>query len=99
MTAGIMTSGIMIMIGTIGTAAITTVPAWHHDGPGDEWIVGNDTMDGGDGNDILFGQGGDDIMYGGAGNDLLVGGSGKDTLVGGTGKDKLIQGSRQVRGV
>jgi hypothetical protein len=64
----------------------------HHDGPRDEWIVGNDTMDGGDGNDILLGQTGDDIMYGGAGNDLLVGGSGKDTMVGGPGKDELIQG-------
>jgi Ca2+-binding RTX toxin-like protein len=65
---------------------------YHHGGPGDERIVGNDTMDGGDGNDILLGQTGDDIMYGGAGNDLLVGGSGKDTMVGGTGKDKLVQG-------
>jgi Ca2+-binding RTX toxin-like protein len=64
----------------------------HHDGPGDKWIVGNDTMDGGDGDDILFGQGGDDIMYGGAGSDLLVGGDGQDTLFGGPGKDKLIQG-------
>jgi Ca2+-binding RTX toxin-like protein len=64
---------------------------YHHDGPGDLWVVGNDTMDGGDGNDILFGQGGDDMMYGGAGNDLLVGGPGKDTMVGGTGKNKLIQ--------
>jgi Ca2+-binding RTX toxin-like protein len=71
---------------------------WHHhedrhDAPRDEWIVGNDTMDGGDGNDTLFGQGGDDVMYGGVGNDLLVGGPGKDTLVGGTGEDKLIQGA------
>jgi Ca2+-binding RTX toxin-like protein len=28
----------------------------HHDGPGDEWIVGNDTMDGGTGNDVMFGD-------------------------------------------
>jgi len=68
---------------------------YHHDGPGDVWVVGNDTMDGGDGNDILFGQGGDDIMYGGAGNDLLVGGPGKDTMVGGTGRNKLIQGASE----
>jgi Ca2+-binding RTX toxin-like protein len=34
---------------------------WHHDkdrhdGPGDEWIVGNDSMDGGTGNDVMFGD-------------------------------------------
>jgi Ca2+-binding RTX toxin-like protein len=28
----------------------------HHDGPGDEWIVGNDWMDGGRGNDVMFGD-------------------------------------------
>ena len=28
----------------------------HSDGPGDVWIVGNDTMDGGAGNDLMFGD-------------------------------------------
>jgi len=28
----------------------------HNDGPGDVWIVGNDTMDGGLGNDLMFGD-------------------------------------------
>jgi Ca2+-binding RTX toxin-like protein len=28
----------------------------NHDGPPDEWIVGNDTMDGGTGNDVMFGD-------------------------------------------
>jgi Ca2+-binding RTX toxin-like protein len=28
----------------------------HPDGPGDEWIIGNDTLDGGAGNDLMFGD-------------------------------------------
>jgi len=50
---------------------------YHYDGPGDVWIVGNDTLRGGPGNDLLIGGPGKDILDGGAGKDKLIDWSGK----------------------
>jgi Ca2+-binding RTX toxin-like protein len=55
---------------------------WHHDkdrhdGPGDEWIVGNDTLRGDAGNDLLVGGSGKDILDGGTGKNKLIQGSSK----------------------
>jgi hypothetical protein len=45
---------------------------YHHDGLGDVWIVGNDTLRGGAGNDLLVGGPGKDILDGGPGKDKLI---------------------------
>jgi len=50
---------------------------YYHDGPGDVWVVGNDTLRGGAGNDLLVGGPGEDILDGGPGKDKLIDWSGK----------------------
>ncbi len=55
----------------------------------ENYVVGNDTLYGGNGNDIIYGDGGDDILNGDAGNDELYGELGNDILNGGDGIDYL----------
>jgi Ca2+-binding RTX toxin-like protein len=55
-------------------------------------ILGNATLNGGDGDDLLTGGGGNDFLSGGSGNDTLTGGAGNDRLDGGSGTDLLIGG-------
>ena len=50
-------------------------------------LMGDDTLDGGDGNDTLLGNAGKDELLGGAGDDRLQGGAGDDLLQGGEGDD------------
>ena len=51
--------------------------SYRSDGPGDVWIVGNDTLRGGPGNDLLIGGPGKDVLDGGPGRDRLIDWSGK----------------------
>jgi len=69
-------------------------------GPGNDYLsgdatlnggAGDDTLVGGSGNDSIIGYAGDDLLLGGGGDDTLRGHSGEDTFVGGTGDD-LIDG-------
>ena len=53
------------------------------DTPGDDAVIGNDVLYGGDGDDFLYGGQGNDVLYGENGDDRLVGGQGDDTLDGG----------------
>jgi len=50
---------------------------------------GDDILEGGSGKDKLDGGDGNDKLYGSYDNDTLTGGSGNDTLVGGVGNDVM----------
>jgi Ca2+-binding RTX toxin-like protein len=51
--------------------------SYRSDGPGDVWVIGNDTLRGGPGNDLLIGGSGKDRLDGGPGKDKLIDWSGK----------------------
>ena len=52
-------------------------------------MLGNDTLNGGNGHDALWGGLGNDRLNGGNDDDLLSGGLGNDVLIGGAGRDQL----------
>ncbi|EIW20876.1 MULTISPECIES: calcium-binding protein, partial [Pelosinus] len=54
-----------------------------------DYLSGNETMNGGSLNDYIEGGDGSDIISGNAGNDYLLGGKGNDTIYGGAGNDNI----------
>jgi hypothetical protein len=60
---------------------------------GNNYMGGNDTLDGGFGDDVLKGNAGTDTLRGSFGNDTLYGGAGGDTLQGSFDNDILYGGS------
>lgn len=72
-------------------------------GAGDDTLIADGLIEGGDGDDILRVVAGarTAALLGGAGDDLLVGGRGRDVLMGGGGSDRLVDrsaGNRFVGG-
>ncbi|MEH2312492.1 MAG: calcium-binding protein [Nostoc sp.] len=60
---------------------------------GNNYLSGNNLLDGGDGNDTLTASQAYDaknILIGGNGNDILIGGKGNDSLYGGSGIDTFV---------
>ena len=73
-------SGTNTIIG--GQAADTIIS-----GRGDDYLVGGDTIDGGD---LIVAGAGNDTIDGGAGNDTITGGVGADSMTGGAGVDRFV---------
>lgn len=72
-------------------------------GAGDDTVVADGLIEGGDGDDVLRTVAGATpaALLGGAGDDVLVGGRGDDVLMGGAGRDRLVDrsaGNRFVGG-
>ena len=59
---------------------------------GDDTIVGEAVLDGGDGNDMLLNSGRSSVQHGGAGDDVMRGGSSGDAFAGGAGSDEVRAG-------
>jgi hypothetical protein len=60
--------------------------------PGQQPILINSRIYGGDGNDTIFGTAAADRIYGGLGDDMIWGGGGDDWIFGGDGNDQLFGG-------
>ncbi|MCC6830489.1 MAG: hypothetical protein IT200_04015 [Thermoleophilia bacterium] len=72
-------------------------------GAGDDTVIADGLIEGGDGDDTLRVVAGATpaALLGGAGDDILVGGAGGDVLMGGAGRDRLVDrsaGNRFVGG-
>ena len=55
-----------------------------------DYVLGNITVNAGDGNDIIWSNEGNDILNGDGGNDTILGWLGADTINGGTGAEMTI---------
>lgn len=65
-------------------------------GSGDDVLIGNGSLFGGDGNDLLIAGDGDTLLDGGPGDDTLIGGAGADTLIGGDGNNIMRGGTQDT---
>ncbi len=60
---------------------------------GADFMMGEGTLDGGDGADTIIGDSGQNSLIGGLGDDLISGGGGFDTIDGGAGNDIIFGGT------